>query len=225
MLISFVNQKGGVGKSTLLLCVAGELMRRGSKVLIVELDGQKTCGDFVKVGHHRKKATPSHVAPEGAWRKTVAEIADNFGYVLVDTPGHMAEGSSAKRYVEEALAVSDLAVIPLSPCQADLSAASDTLVLARRASLKNPHLHIQTVVNNAAPNTRLSGEIIEALTDSGYPPTRTMVGLRPNAYRALHSLGETPSVTDPKSKAGEEIRLLTDELLDVVNPKLAAVGS
>ncbi len=38
--IAFLNQKGGVGKTTSLLTVAAILARRGNKVLVVDIDGQ-----------------------------------------------------------------------------------------------------------------------------------------------------------------------------------------
>ena len=38
--ISFVNFKGGVGKTTSCLSIAGELAQRGFKTLIIDLDPQ-----------------------------------------------------------------------------------------------------------------------------------------------------------------------------------------
>lgn len=40
-ILSLMNEKGGVGKSTLTYAVAWELMQQGQKVLIIDMDGQK----------------------------------------------------------------------------------------------------------------------------------------------------------------------------------------
>ncbi len=46
MIAAFLNQKGGVGKSTLSIHVATALALRGSKVLLVDADPQHSALDW-----------------------------------------------------------------------------------------------------------------------------------------------------------------------------------
>lgn len=49
MIISFLNQKGGVGKTTISTNVAYALSQRGFKVLLVDSDPQHSASDWVSV--------------------------------------------------------------------------------------------------------------------------------------------------------------------------------
>ena len=46
-IIGVVNEKGGVGKSTVCFNLAWELMKQGRKVLMVDLDGQRANLTFI----------------------------------------------------------------------------------------------------------------------------------------------------------------------------------
>ena len=45
--ITFINEKGGVGKSQIAFAVAWELANQGSKVLLIDLDGQRANLSFM----------------------------------------------------------------------------------------------------------------------------------------------------------------------------------
>lgn len=47
--IAIVNSKGGVGKTTSVVCLAGALVERGKRVLVLDLDPQATMSDWLGV--------------------------------------------------------------------------------------------------------------------------------------------------------------------------------
>ena len=58
--ISFTNQKGGAGKSTLAINLAVAAERAGEKVCVVDLDPQGTIGNWYNT---RTAETPLVIAP------------------------------------------------------------------------------------------------------------------------------------------------------------------
>ena len=49
MIISFLNQKGGVGKTTLAVNAAAELARNGAKVLLIDADKQGSATTWASI--------------------------------------------------------------------------------------------------------------------------------------------------------------------------------
>jgi len=90
------NKKGGVGKSTVTIHLAGTLHRYGKKVLIIEQDTQGTVADALKM-RMKYVGDPSfgyHFQTSKLIREDVLRIGAGYDFVIVDTPPGTAKDGS-----------------------------------------------------------------------------------------------------------------------------------
>ncbi len=98
MIITFANQKGGVGKTTLCLLFANYLSKRGENVLVMDLDRQRS------ILSKRKADASAFTDQEESYnveecdienldhaQRLMEEAKKIDGYILLDTPGNVTE--------------------------------------------------------------------------------------------------------------------------------------
>jgi chromosome partitioning protein len=185
--ISFANQKGGVGKSTLCASLA---VTAGDS-LILDVDPQASVSQWFQ------SRPETHPLPECARSKPrdAATIikATKRRWVFIDTPGDLT--------AREAIDASDLCVVPVRPSIHDLRAAAATVKLLNGKP--------GVFVLNAAPPARVFAEnsfVIEArraLEAFGLPICNVVVRQR-SAY--IHASVAGLGVSEwTDRKAGSEI--------------------
>lgn len=125
--LSFLNEKGGVGKSTLATNVATAFHRQGKKVILVDADPQATSSDW-RAASPENANLPPVVAIDRAQTLVNTLSSLQADIVVIDAPAR-AEGMAAA-----IVRLSDIALIVIQPSGADVwaSAAAVKLVHARR---------------------------------------------------------------------------------------------
>ncbi len=131
MIISFVQTKGGTGKSTLALNTAfsNHMNRVFTSVALVELDPQGTLRtwwherselgrDPGRVSFHHISSSQKEVFADG-----IKAIAAHNDLIVMDIPGE----STGKLHTRFACAVSDLVIIPMRTSTNDEAAFADNL--------------------------------------------------------------------------------------------------
>jgi chromosome partitioning protein len=96
MIVGFLNQKGGVGKTTLAVHVADVLARRGKKVLVVDADPQGSALDWAAA----RRGTPLFPVaglPKASIHKELPGLARGYDLVVIDGPPSVGP-TSAVRY-------------------------------------------------------------------------------------------------------------------------------
>jgi len=131
MIISFVQTKGGTGKSTLALNTAfsRHIGRQYKSIALVELDPQGTLKNWwnerteqgkepENISFHHISSTQKEVFQDG-----IRSIAAHNDFIVMDIPGE----STGKLHTRFACAVSDLVIIPMRTSTNDEAAFTDNL--------------------------------------------------------------------------------------------------
>ena len=212
-IIALVNQKGGPGKTTLAMHLAGELARRGGRVLIADADPQGTATRWAAAAPE-DRPFPAAVAGLGhadtALHRELQKYLEPFEWIIVDCPP-----SADSPLSRSALVVADLAVVPVIPSPPDLWSGVAIRQVLADVSAVNETLLSRVVMNQCKTNTRLAARTLELLPRYGIPVCRQRIGDR-EVFRHAAAGGVTVADLPRAGAAAREIAALTDELLTVL---------
>lgn len=213
MILSLVSQKGGVGKSTLAISIAWELLARKRRVLIVDADPQGTATVAVEVAKELGHAAPSVVAmgKEMYREDQLPAIARSFDDVVIDTPGKLGEIQKA------ALMVADFALIPIGQSAADVWTLNSTVELLDQARTFHRNLQAAVVLTRRKPRTAIGRNARAPLEECGLPILRGETTDR-MAWQECVGAGLGVAQYAPKDAAAAELQGIVNEVLELVAP-------
>lgn len=205
--IAVLNQKGGSGKTTIASNLAHALKQAGVKVLLVDADPQGSARDW-------NEANGGKVLPVvGLDRETLPTdleaIRSGYDYVVIDGAPQIAKMAVA------AVKAADLVLIPVQPSPYDIWAAADLVeVIKARQQITDGTPKAAFVISRAIKNTKLSGEVAEALEGYDLPVLKNGTTQRV-IYPTSASEGKTV-FSDGDNPASDEIRAVAEELLELL---------
>ena len=203
MIISFVNQKGGVGKTTSAINIAASLKRRNYKIGFVDADPQGSATHWHSVEDNNAFEVLHH--PEPISKSEIDELSQNYDYLVIDAP-------PAFGYITKSiLAVTDLSIIPLSPSSLDIWSCKGTLEMVDEAREENPDLDVKLLINRKIPGTRVGREARDSLAVFDMDILDSELCQRV-AYIDAMTSGVSVMQYAPSSKAADEVESLCDEI-------------
>lgn len=208
MRIALVGQKGGVGKSTVAVCLAAHALERGARVLLVDADPQGTVRTWGDVASEQGRAMPTVVAHGATMHRPdqLPRLAKGFDVVLVDTPPRAGDVQRS------ALMFADVVLLPCGPSAPDAWALASTLELVREAATLRPELAAYVLLTRVQRGTELGRTARTVLEESGFPVLATELGHRV-AYQEALAAGLGVTTYAPTSDAAHEVRRLYTEVM------------
>jgi chromosome partitioning protein len=207
MIVALLNQKGGVGKTTIALHLAGEWAKRGQRVTLVDADPQGSALDWSQ--QRARESLPRLFGVVGLARDTLhreaPEIARGVDHVIIDGPPRVAG------LMRSALLAADLVLIPVQPSPFDGWASAEMLSLLGEARIYRPQLVARFVLNRCAARTVIARETAETLADHDPPLLAARIGQRV-AFADTAQTGRLVNELDSDSAAAREIAALVTEI-------------
>lgn len=205
--ISFLNQKGGSGKTTLATNFSRALQLMNLNVLLIDSDPQGSARDWNEI--NQGEIVPVVGLDRESLAKDIIAVSSGYDWVVIDGAPQIARLSAA------AVKASDLVIIPVQPSPYDIWACSDLVEIIKSRQEISNDLKAAFVINRAIKNTKLEGEVKIALKDYQLPLLASYTTQRV-AYPTTASEGKTVFESLDK-KASEEIINITNEIIKGLN--------
>lgn len=209
--ISFLNQKGGVGKSTLSINVAACFALLGQKVLLIDADKQGTASTWASLRAETGFQVVS-MARENMARDAL-RLAAELDFTIIDGP------PQAETISRSCIVASDLVVVPIEPGGASRWSSDLTVRQLKEAQELKPNLKCGFVVSRKIGTTVLGRDTRTMAADAGIPTFDTEIEQRV-AYAEAMTMGKTIFEWSGRTQAVTDIQALTHELLDVLNEQV-----
>jgi chromosome partitioning protein len=197
-IITFAQQKGGAGKTTVLAHLAAAWAEEDRSVAIIDLDPQRSLTRWANL-----RADPRLDLLESKDYRAASDMraaAKSHDYVLVDCPG------AASNLLDAAVRESDLVI---APCQASLMDIWATAsVIETTGKQKTP---LRILLNRIPPRNVVIDDVLEALGDARKWLLKTRLGNRVAFSQAVLT-GRTAPELSRRSTAAAEIGALRHEV-------------
>ena len=207
MIFGVLNQKGGVGKTTISIGIAAELARQGARVLLIDADPQGSSLDWAAA--REGDALFSIVGlPRATIHKEIENLKQNYDHVVIDGPPRVTD------LARSAIMASDIVVIPVQPSPYDIWAADDVVKLISEAVVYKENLKSCFVINRKIVNTAIGRDVADVLGSYDLAVLNSTIAQRV-IFAESAAQGKAIFEVDKDSPAVGEVEAVVNELMSL----------
>lgn len=186
------NPKGGTGKSTLAINLAGYFARVGHRVMLGDIDRQQSSREWLKL---RGSALPQITGWDIADDRP-AQPPQGASHVVLDTPAGL-HGKQLAQVLKQVKRV----IVPLQASIFDILATRDFLAqLAEEKAIRQHDAFVAIVAMRVDPRTRAAAQLERFLADTGLPVIAHLRDTQNYVQTAAHGM----SIFDLSVSRGEQ---------------------
>lgn len=208
MIIGLLNQKGGVGKTTLSVNLAANLARTGARVLLIDADPQGSSLDWA-AARESAPMFPVIGLPRPTVHKEIGQVSQGYDHVIIDGPPRVTD------LARSAIMASDIVLIPVQPSPYDIWAADEVVRLIDEARVYKENLKAVFVVNRKIANTAIGRDVGDALASYPIPVLSASITQRV-IFAEAAAKGMAVHEIDADGPAAAEIMAVTMELEELL---------
>ena len=203
MIVSFLNQKGGVGKTTLSINVAACFAKAGRRVLLIDADKQGSASTWAGL----REETPFQVVSlaRANMARDALKMAADYDVAVIDGPPH------AEEIARSCIAASDFVALPIEPSGLSTWASDLTVKQVREAQDFKPGLKCGFVVSRKIGKTVIGRDIRNMAAEAGLPILSAEIEQRV-AFAESITMGQTIFEWTGEGAAAREIEALVSEI-------------